>query len=117
MQIDIQTRPFTLSEPLRYYSERRIRFALTRFEDHIQRVSMWLSDVNGPRGGKDKHCRLQIVLAGTNDVLIEDTQLNLHVAINRSLERAGRSLVRKLDRQRSRMQRSRIDAAESSAPA
>lgn len=114
MQIDIQARPFSLTESLHHYSERRIRFALTRFEDHIQRISMWLSDVNGPRGGRDKHCRLQIVLAGKTSVIIEDTQANLHVAINRTIERACRSLVRKLDRKQSRMHRSGTIALETS---
>ncbi len=115
MQIDIQARSFSLTEPLRQYSEQRIRFALTRFGDHIQRVSMWLSDVNGPKGGKDKHCRLQIALTGKTDIVIEDIQVDLHVAINRTVERASRSLVRKLDRRQSRMQRPRTDVLESSS--
>jgi len=114
MHIDIQSRPFSLTDSLRHYSDRRIRSALTRFEGHIQRVSMWLSDINGPKGGRDKHCRLQIVLAGNTDVVIEDTQTDLHVAISRAVERAGRSMARKLDRKQSRIHRTRTDAFESS---
>ena len=74
---------------------------------------MWVSDVNGPKGGRDKHCRLQVVLTGNTDIIIEDTQANTYVAINCAIERAVRSLVRKLGRQRSRMQRSRAIAYES----
>jgi putative sigma-54 modulation protein len=114
MHIDIQSRPFSLTDSLRHYSDQRIRSVLTRFEDHIQRVSMWLSDINGPKGGRDKHCRLQIVLAGDTDVVTENTQADLHVAINRAVERAGRSLKRKLDRKQSRIHRTRTDVFESS---
>ena len=103
MQIDIQARRFSPTRSLRRYTDRRIRFALTRFEDHILRISMWVADVNGPKGGRDKHCRLQVVLTGNTNIIIEDTQANLYVAINRAIERAAHSLVRKLGRQRSRM--------------
>lgn len=115
MNIDIQSRPFSLTEPLRDYSDRRIRSVLTRFEHHIQRISMWLSDINGPKGGRDKHCRLQIVLAGDSDVVVEDTQADLHVAISRAVERAGRSVARKLDRKQSRIHRTHTDVFESSS--
>lgn len=114
MNIDIQSRPFSLTESLRDYSDRRIRSALTRFEGRVQRISMWLSDINGPKGGKDKHCRLQIVLAGDTDVVVDETQADMHVAINRAVERAGRSMARKLDRKQSRVHRSHTDVFESS---
>jgi len=114
MHIDIQSRPFSLTESLYEYSDQRIRSAVTRFEDHIQRISMWLSDINGPKGGRDKHCRLQIVLAGDTDVVIEDTQADLHVAINRAVERAARSLKRKLDRRQSRIHRTPTGVFDSS---
>jgi len=114
MTIDIQSRPFSLTESLRDYSDRRIRSALTRFEGRVQRISMWLSDINGPRGGKDKHCRLQVVLAGGADVVVDETQADMHVAINRAVERAGRSMARKLDRKPSRNHSTRTDVFESS---
>jgi len=113
MKIDIQARQLPMTRSLNHYTDRRIRFALTRFEERIQRVSMWLTDVNGPKGGKDKHCRLHVVLAGNANVIIEDIHENLYVAINRAIERAGHSLVRKLDRQQSRMQRPRTAMFES----
>jgi len=102
-----------LTDSLRHYSDQRIRSALTRFEDHVQKVSMWLSDINGPKGGRDKHCRLKIVLAGNSDVVTEDTQADLHVAISRAVERAGRSMARKLGRKQSRIHRTRTDVFES----
>lgn len=103
MQIDIQARNFSLTEALQVHIERRLRFALTCCEDHIQRVVIRLSDINGPRGGADKRCNLQVVLAGLPDVVIEDTEADLYVAIDRAADRAGRTVIRKIDRQQTQL--------------
>ncbi len=99
MQINIQSRNFSLTDALRSHAERRLRFALTCCDNHIRRVVMRLSDINGPRGGADKRCHLQVVLAGLPDVVIEDTEADLYVAIDRATDRAGRTVVRKTKRQ------------------
>ena len=98
MQIDIQTRNFDLTNALRSYAERRLRFALTSADNHVQRIVVRLSDINGPRGGEDKRCHLLVVLAGLPDVVVEDTEADLYFAIDRAADRAGRSVMRKLNR-------------------
>ncbi|NOY66128.1 MAG: HPF/RaiA family ribosome-associated protein [Gammaproteobacteria bacterium] len=100
MYIDIQARNFPLTDALRSHTERRLGFALSTRDDHIQRVIVRLSDINGPRGGADKRCHIQIVLAQLTDVVIEDTETNLYAAIDRAADRAGRTLGRRLARQR-----------------
>jgi len=107
MQIDIQARNFSLTDALRSHAERRLRSALTCCDDHIQRVVMRLSDINGPRGGEDKRCHLQVVLRGLTNVVIEDIEADLYVAIDRATDRAGRTLVRKIDRAQSLLRQSR----------
>ncbi len=107
MQIDIQTRNFSLTDALRSHAERRLRFALTCCDDHIQRVVMRLSDINGPRGGADKRCHLQVVLDGLPDVVVEDIEADLYIAIDRATDRAERTLLRKIDRQQTLLKQSR----------
>ena len=107
MQIDIQARDFSLTDALRSHAERRLRFALTCCDDHIQRVVIRLSDINGPRGGADKRCHLRVVLDGLPDVIIEDIEADLYVAIDRAADRAGRTLVRKIDRKQSLLRQAR----------
>ncbi len=102
MQIDIQAPSFSLTEALRNHAERRLRFSLTYCDEHIQRVIMRLSDINGPRGGADKCCHLRVVLAGLPDVVVEDIQADLYVAIGRAATRAGRTIGRRLTRRRDR---------------
>jgi len=98
MKIDIQTRKFSLTDALENYTKRRLHSALTCSDNYIQRVVVRLSDINGPRGGTDKHCHLQVVLAGLPEVVIEDTETDMYVAIDRATDRAGRTVVRKIDR-------------------
>jgi ribosomal subunit interface protein len=100
MQLDIQARSFSLTTALQNYAEMRLRSSLTCFSENIQQVDMRLSDINGPRGGSDKRCQVRIILAGLPDVVVEDTQADLYLAINRSVERAGRTVRRRLNRSR-----------------
>lgn len=100
MQIGIQSRNFSLTNPLRHHAEKQLHSALSCCSDSIQRVVMHLSDINGPRGGEDKCCHLQVVLEGLPDVVIEDVEADLYVAIGRAAERAGRTVVRKIEKQR-----------------
>ena len=58
MQIDIQARDFTLTNALRVHIDRRLCFALSSRDDHIQHVIVRLSDINGPRSGADKCCHI-----------------------------------------------------------
>ena len=63
---------------------------------------MCLSDVNGPRGGADKCCHLHIVLPHLRDVVVNDTEIDMYIAINRAIDRAARAVSRRLSRQRVR---------------
>lgn len=105
MQIDIEARDFPLTEALRTHAGRRLRFALTCCGDYIRRVVMRLSDDNGPRGGTDKRCRLRVVLADLPDVVVEDVEADLYVAIDRATDRARRTLLRKIERREALLRR------------
>ncbi len=54
MSLVIVARSRPLSAKLRDFVERRVYFALSRFEPKIERVELVLSDANGPRGGVDQ---------------------------------------------------------------
>ena len=100
MQIEIQARDFSLTQALRGYVERRLRFALSARYDQIGRIQVRLSDINGPRGGSDKCCHVNVTLPGHPAVVIEDTESNMYVAIDRAADRASRTVARRLARQR-----------------
>lgn len=98
MRIDIKGSGFPITTALTDHTERRLRFALTRSSDRIVRVAVIMGDSNGPRGGEDKFCRIQIHLKRAPQVLIEDIGADLYVVIDRAAERAGRNVAKCVDR-------------------
>ena len=100
MRITIQARGFELTDGLRQHTERRLQFAIDWASDEIKTVKVRFSDINGPRGGNDKRCSIQIPIAGQRDVVIEDTEADLYIAIDRAADRIERTLARKLERSR-----------------
>lgn len=102
MKLEVVARNIELTDTLSAYTQKRIKFALgTRF-DQLKRIYVRLSDINGPRGGRDQRCQILITLPRLKDVLIEDTQSNLFVAIDRAVDRASRTVNRRLVRQYSK---------------
>ena len=98
MRIDINGSGFPITTALMDHTERRLRFALTRSSDRIVRVAVLVGDSNGPRGGEDKFCRIQIHLKRAPQVLIEDIGAELYAVIDRAAERAGRNVAKRVDR-------------------
>ena len=98
MQIDLQSCGFQLTDALKHHAIRRLRYSLSHYESHILKVSVRLSDTNGPRHGVDKCCHLYIVMPGSSDVVVQDTEADLYVAIDRATGRAGRTIARQLSR-------------------
>ncbi len=59
-----------------------------------------LGDENGPRGGVDKFCRLQVSLVDAPQVVIRDCGPDLYTVIDRASDRAARSVAKQLERNR-----------------
>ncbi len=76
--------------------ERRLDFALGRFGDQVRRVSIYLADVNGPRGGVDKLCRIAAELPGHGRAVVEGVDDSLSAAIDRTADRVGQAVSRRL---------------------
>ncbi len=100
MKADIQAHGFSVTEGLRSYATQRLQFALDRNDGHIMGVRVRLADINGPRGGVDKRCQIDLVLAGQNSIVVEDIETDLYAAIDRASDRCARTLERRLARMR-----------------
>lgn len=96
MRVDIHAHGFELTNALVAHTERRLRFALKHATDRVQNVTVRLADINGPRGGIDKRCSVHIVLSGLPDIVSEDTEADMYLAINRAVDRVGRTVLRRM---------------------
>jgi ribosome-associated translation inhibitor RaiA len=84
------------TESLRRHAERRLGFALGRFDNRVGAVTVRLSDLNGPRGGIDKECRIHLRLAKRPSLVVRCTESDAYDAIGMGAERAGRAVAREL---------------------
>ena len=100
MHMTIQTNGFQMTSALRAYTEQRLATALGWARHHMRRLAVSLSDINGPRGGVDKRCRIQVQLGGGREVIVDDVDANLYAAIDRAVDRADRAVVKKVERTR-----------------
>ena len=98
MQMEIHAHGFELTDALRAYTRARISFALDRLRHSVRHVVVQLSDLNGPRGGNDKRCQVQIGVVDAEAVVVKDTDADLYAAIDRATERAGRTVLRRMGR-------------------
>ncbi|MEW6678068.1 MAG: HPF/RaiA family ribosome-associated protein [Pseudomonadota bacterium] len=100
MQMDIQCQGFTLTPGLGEYVKNRLAYAISHAGPAIRRVAVRLGDINGPRGGADKRCLIELRLKAALTVVVEDVETDLYRAIDRAADRAGRTLDRRLARLR-----------------
>jgi hypothetical protein len=64
----------------------------------VPRAKVQFSDVNGPRGGVDKRCQVELSTDAAGTVVIASLARDWRTALDRSLGRATRVLKRSLQR-------------------
>jgi ribosome-associated translation inhibitor RaiA len=86
----------TLEETIR----RRLDSALGQYREWLDHVSVRVWDENGPRGGQDKRCRIEVFLRGRIQVFIEHGGSDYYVMINEAADRVKQAVGRRIERRR-----------------
>lgn len=87
-----------LSKEDRESLRQKLGAKLGKFANSIERISVRVKDVNGPRGGVDQMCQIKVVLSGLPSVVFETQDASLDIAVGRALagiERAVRQAVQR----------------------
>jgi ribosomal subunit interface protein len=92
MEVHLLAKQFSLTPALRSHVERRLRTGLSFARDRIGNVVVRLGDVNGPRGGRDMLCHIQVAMPGRPALVVRDVQDDLYSAIDRAVKRAAYKL-------------------------
>lgn len=96
MRLELSACGIELTPELREHVERRMYFALGRLGERIRKVSVRLTDVNGPRGGLDKSCTVRIEAGLGTPIIIREQKSSIHAAVAVAAERAERFLARQI---------------------
>ena len=100
MRVEIRARRGRLTRSLEEQLERRLWFALAKFGGRIRRISAFLEDINGPRGGEDQHCRIEVSMVPSGTIMAEATDTEVPLAVGRAAERVARRVRDALERER-----------------
>jgi len=80
--------------------ERRVHAALGRLSPGILRVMVRVADKNGPRGGEDIACAIDLRLRPRGRIFVEEADFDLAGAVNRAADAAAETVVRTTERSR-----------------
>ncbi len=98
MNLDIRGLGFDPTPAVLQHAERRLAFVLARFTPLIRAVTMRLGNLDAPRGGLDKRCRVAAVMEGQGALRTEATGADLYAVIDAAVDRLGRMVGRARER-------------------
>ncbi len=95
MRAIIKARHMELNDHLKEYVEEKIQRAAEKYFDNASTtLEVELSNLFGPKGGKDKQCEITMSLPRGNTIRIEEVSEDIYTAI----DSAGDRLIRSLER-------------------
>jgi len=95
MQIVIDAKPAD-AKSLKDVTVERMNFALRRMTRKVGIARVSYTDVNGPRGGVDKHAQIQLHLESHGTVIVGATAGNWRAALEDALRRIVVKVVKML---------------------
>jgi ribosome-associated translation inhibitor RaiA len=100
MRIYLQTQGFELTPAIDAYVRKQLGRHLAGSEDNIIAVDVFLSDINGPKGGIDKKALVCVQLVSRLAVSFEAVHADLYRAVADASRKARHSVKRTLRRHR-----------------
>ncbi|MCU0683579.1 MAG: HPF/RaiA family ribosome-associated protein [Polyangiaceae bacterium] len=100
MHVQVRLRGLDVPDVVREAIGRRIHFALGRFGGRLRSAVAFVVDENGPRGGIDKRCRVELRLRDGGSLIVERSGDRVLATVDETLDRTARALVRHLERPR-----------------
>jgi len=98
MQVELRIRNTDLADVLRSYTDRRLRFAVSRFGDRVGRVVVNVSGINGQGLAAAVNCHIGAELKPFGQLAVQESDLDLYTAIDRAAGRLGRLFSLRLGR-------------------
>ena len=94
MNVRIQTQGFSLTPAIAARIHRQVNQTLRRYDEEIIAVDVYLKDLNGPKGGKDKQAGIRLQVRHRAPIAVISVEDDLYKAIDRSARRSRRAVRR-----------------------
>jgi putative sigma-54 modulation protein len=101
MNIDVKFRGLESSAALRDYIVKKIHTHLGRFGHDLTSVTVRVDDVNGPRGGDDKVCKITLKGPRVGSETVFEKTADPYAAADKAVDTAETVIVKVLERLRS----------------
>ena len=102
MQTAIHSSDFALTTALESFIHQQAEQSMKVCTDRVERLVIRLKDLNGPKGGEDKQCSVEIKLAHCDPIVVSKTSTDAYASIRKALSRASRIAVRRIGKRRAR---------------
>jgi ribosome-associated translation inhibitor RaiA len=96
MKIDIQNRLTEIEQSLEVQIQRKLRLALSKAAAYISSITLIISDDIDQNGKAEMHCLLTLSLYRMPNIVIEENHADLNFVIDRVIQKATRTVLRKL---------------------
>lgn len=100
MKLTIRTRHIVITSDTTAEIHRRLVQAFRRILPTIRAVDISITDINGPKGGADKQCRIRIRGRSIPTVVVEHVGMDTLATVSIAAERAEQVVLRKMARRR-----------------
>lgn len=98
MKTELRAKNIQQPQDYQEHASRKIALELSRYRDRLSGVTVWLEDLNGPKGGVDKRCRVRVNGPEVGQIVAESRDVDLKTALGRAISIAGRAVARSLRR-------------------
>lgn len=108
MLIAIRDHGIKLPTSLRQWAIDRVTRAFAVVRGRVRKVMVYLTDVNGPRGGVDKRCRVAVTMDDGRSLVVHESGESVTAVVDGAAGRAGHAVYQEIDRRNDRRRTGRL---------
>ena len=101
MKIDIQAKQLKLGQTFKQNVKVKIRRLFQHNSEDVNRINITIADINGPKGGEDKVCKVNVSVGGGQNILVTAREASAYKAVTQAIKKASATLSRQ--RQKAKM--------------
>ncbi|MFT5731662.1 MAG: ribosome-associated translation inhibitor RaiA [Planctomycetota bacterium] len=75
-----------------------VQQTLGRFDDRVTRIDVFIKDINGDKGGEDKHCSIEAHPRGLDPMAATHQAESISAAVSGAAEKLRTQMTRQFDK-------------------